>query len=300
MSSHPPTTSPAADAARLPAAFASLSLSGKVCFVTGGSSGIGAETAKLMAARGAKVAIAARRVDEMEAVVRDIQQATGGEAISIQMDVTKEDDIRRAIDATVAHFGRIDIAFNNSGIPGPRVRAHEVQSADVDSVIAVNWKGIELCMKYELAVMLKQIKDDQQPHIDSFDQTLQPNSYHKQATRHSIINSSSVTGFTAGPNMSPYSASKHAVLGLTRSAAVEYAKDGIRVNACNFGFVTTTKALDTGLSVENRKRMIACGRLGQMVEAAELVCWLASDASSFVMGQDITVDGGSTACAIDF
>ena len=276
----------------LPSAYATLSLVGKVAFVTGGSSGIGKATAKLLAARGAKVAIAARRQPESDAVISDIKKA-GGEAYFVQMDVMKEDDIKRAIEQTVAKYGRIDIAFNNSGIMGPMLPSHKVPTDDFDSVIATNIKGVALCMKYELLQMLQQIKADGQPDVSTYDQNQQPNEYYKTATHHSIINNASIFGTHALPNWAAYSAAKHAVIGLTKSAAIEYGKEGIRVNTVNYGFVVSGMTEST--PIDWMVKQMPVGRLGQGVEAAEAVAWLGSDASSFITGSSITIDGGVSA-----
>ena len=276
----------------LPSAYASISLSGKVVFITGASSGIGKATAKLLAARGARVALAARREAESEEVVADIKKA-GGEAFFVQMDVSKEDDIKRAVEQTVAKYGRIDVAFNNSGTMGPMLQTHKLETADLDAVLTTNVRGVQLCMKYELAQMLAQITADGQPEVGSYDQRVQPNSYYKQATRHSIINNASIFGVHALPNWSAYSASKHAVIGLSKSAAVEYGKVGIRVNTVNYGFILSGMSESTPIDFMVSK--VPVGRVGQGVEAAEAVGWLASDASSFVTGSSITVDGGVAA-----
>ena len=281
----------------LPSAFASLSLAGKVAFITGGSSGIGAATAKLLAARGAKVAIAARREEESKAVVGAIKEA-GGDAFFVQMDVTVEEDIQKAIEQTVSHYGRIDIAFNNSGCMGDMKPTHAFPTSELDRVLNTNVKGVALCMKYELLQILKQIEHDKQPLVTSYDQKIQPNSYHKQATRYSLINNASIFGEHALPNWSAYSASKHAVIGLTKSAAVEYGPLGIRINTVNYGFIIS--GMSAGAMIDMMVKQVPAGRVGQGAEAAEAVAWLASDASSFVTGSSITVDGGVSAKCMAF
>lgn len=281
----------------VPAAFASLSLAGKVAFITGGSSGIGKATAKLFAARGARVAIAARRQAESEAVVAAIQK-DGGDAWFVQMDVTVEADIQRAIEQTVAHYGRIDVAFNNSGTMGPQGPSHLLPTAELDTVLNTNVKGVALCMKYQIIQMLKQIKADGQPDVTSYDQKQQPNEYYKQATRHSIINNASIFGVSALPTWSAYSAAKHAVIGLTKSAAMDYAKDGIRINTVHYGFILSGMSEST--PVDFMIKGVPVGRIGQSAEAAEAAAWLASDASSFVTGSSITVDGGVSATHVHF
>ena len=281
----------------LPSAFASVSLAGKVAFVTGGSSGIGKATAKLLAARGAQVAIAARRQPESEAVVSDIQQA-GGKAWFVQMDVTKEEDIKRAVDETVAHYGRIDIAFNNSGTMGQNGRCHTLPTDDLDLVLTTNVKGVALCMKYEITQMLKQMKAEGQADVSTYDQNKQPNEYYKQATRYSIINNASIFGVSALPSWSAYSAAKHAVIGFTKSAAIEYGKEGIRINTVNYGFILSGMSESTPIGF--MLKQVPVGRLGQGAEAAEAVAWLASDASSFATGSCITIDGGVSAKCMDF
>lgn len=245
----------------------------KVILVTGGSSGLGASTARLLAARGAKVAIAARRREPSEAIVREIE-TSGGEASFIQADVSRPDDIEAMVKATVSRFGRLDGAVNNAGVTGPVFTLlADVEEADWDATMAVNLKAVWLSMKWEIRAML-------------------------ETGGGAIVNMSSIFGLQ-GSNIShsAYAASKHGVIGLTRSAAIDYAKSGIRVNAVCPGY-THSEMVDPYVEAEPElmQKVIAThssmNRLGDSEEAAEAVAWLLSDAASFVNGAALTVDGG--------
>jgi NAD(P)-dependent dehydrogenase (short-subunit alcohol dehydrogenase family) len=185
---------------------------GKVALITGGTSGIGKETALQLAKAGAKVVVAGRRPAEGNAVAAEIQ-AAGGEAVFVQTDVTMEDQVKHLVDETVRHFGRLDIAFNNAGIEqlGPIT---DVTEADYRKVFDINVLGIFLSQKYEIPAMLK-------------------------SGGGSIINTSSIVGHVAMPGASIYIASKHAVEGITKTTALEMAGQGIRVNAVAPGAIAT-------------------------------------------------------------
>ena len=244
---------------------------GKVAIVTGGSFGIGRATAIAFADRGAKVAI----VDYIEdnETLNHIQ-AAGGEAIFVKCDVSKGADVKAMIEKVMAAYGRLDYAFNNAGIEGASAPTHECTEENWERTIGVNLKGVWLCMKYEIQQMLKQGKG-------------------------AIVNCASIAGLVGFQGLPVYVASKHGVVGLTKTAALEYAKSGIRVNAVCPG-VIKTNMVDriTGREKEVEKQfedMEPVGRMGQPEEVAEAVIWLCSDAASFVTGDAMAVDGGWTA-----
>lgn len=244
---------------------------GKVAIVTGGSFGIGRATAIAFADRGAKVAI----VDCIEdnETLNHIQ-AAGGEAIFVKCDVSKDADVQAMIEKVMATYGRFDYAFNNAGIEGASAPTHESTEENWERTIGVNLKGVWLCMKYEIGQMLKQGKG-------------------------AIVNCASIAGLVGFQGLPVYVASKHGVIGLTKTAALEYAKSGIRVNAVCPG-VIKTNMVDriTGKEKEVEKQfedMEPVGRMGQPEEVAEAVIWLCSDAASFVTGDAMAVDGGWTA-----
>jgi NAD(P)-dependent dehydrogenase (short-subunit alcohol dehydrogenase family) len=245
----------------------------KVVIVTGGNSGIGKTTALAFAQEGARVTIAARRVDQGEQTVEEIK-ALGGEAIFVQTDVGRASDIERMVAETVRTFGRLDCAFNNAGIGGEAMKLTADHTEDNwDLVMKINLKGVWLCMKYQIPELLKN-------------------------GRGAIVNNSSVYGL-AGSTVGhvPYAASKHGIIGLTKSAAFEYAKQGIRVNAVCPGY-THTEMVDFALDylgedfTNSLLAEIPMNRLAQPGEIASAVLWLCSDESSFVTGQAFAADGG--------
>jgi NAD(P)-dependent dehydrogenase (short-subunit alcohol dehydrogenase family) len=245
---------------------------GKVALVTGGNSGIGRATAIKFAESGAKVVIAARRVPEGEETVDMIREA-GGDAIFVKTDVSRAVDVEVMVERTIEAYGRLDCAFNNAGMTGSSGPPHE-HSEDVwDEVMNVNLKGVWLCMKYEVPQMLR-------------------------TGGGAIVNDSSLAGLIATRSQVAYVASKHGVIGLTKSAALAYAKDGIRVNAVCPSWVGTpmiSRLLD---DPDRKAGLIAAhpvGRLGTPDEVAEAVLWLCSDAASFVIGHSMVVDGGMLA-----
>ncbi len=257
-----------------------MMLKDKVALVTGGTSGIGRATAlaKLneviaYAQQQAKVVVVGRRIDEGEETVRLIQEA-GGEAIFVQADVTKEADVKAMVDKAVGVFGRLDIAFNNAGTVGENPSLIEQTEAEYDRTMNVNVKGVWLSMKYEIAQMLKQGSG-------------------------AIVNTSSGAGVVAVPTQPLYTASKHAVVGLTKAAALQYAKAGIRINVVAPAAIETdmfeaatggqdeAKAYVTGLH--------PIGRIGTPLEVANAVLFLSSDMASFVTGETLMVDGGYVA-----
>ncbi|WP_414582588.1 SDR family oxidoreductase [Scytonema sp. PCC 10023] len=247
-------------------------LAAKIALITGGSSGIGRATAVAFAEQGATVIIAGRRVEEGSETVRLVKQA-GGDGLFVKTDVTKVTDINVLVNKTVETYGRLDYAFNNAGVEGTIAPITEQTEEDFEQVFGSNVKGVWLCMKYEIEQMLKQGGG-------------------------AIVNMASVAGFVGSPNMSIYSASKHAVLGLTKAAALEVAKSGIRVNAVSPGGVETDMQERITGGDEGAKAQTAAmhpiGRIARPEEIAAAVVWLCSDAASFVTGQSLNVDGGAT------
>jgi NAD(P)-dependent dehydrogenase (short-subunit alcohol dehydrogenase family) len=247
---------------------------GKVAIVTGGSSGIGRATAIGFAREGAKVVVASRRIKEGEETVQLVKKA-GSDGFFIKTDVAKTADVRAMVEKTVATYGRLDYAFNNAGVieqtPGPLVEQSE---ETFGRIMDINVKGIWLSMKYEIPEMLKRGGG-------------------------AIVNMSSVAGVIGFPGIGIYVASKHAVVGLTKAAAVEYSKSGIRVNAVNPAAIETEMLGHiVGDNAEARAQMAAAhpiGRTGRPEEIADAVIWLCSDKSSFVTGHALLVDGGYTA-----
>ncbi len=244
-------------------------LVGKVAVVTGASSGIGAATARKLAESGAMVVLAARREAEGARVVNQITEA-GGEAKFVRTDVSVADDVKAMVAASVDAYGSLDIAFNNAGALPSQAPVHEIDEMEWDRVIAVNLKGIWLCMKYEIEQMVK-------------------------TGGGVIVNDSSAGGLRGAKNWSPYAASKHGVIGLTKSAALEYVQRGIRINAVCPGFIDTDMTASFYGDTEGRDRISSnqpAGRHGKPEEVAEAVVWLCSDAASFVNGVAMPVDGG--------
>jgi NAD(P)-dependent dehydrogenase (short-subunit alcohol dehydrogenase family) len=243
---------------------------GKVAIVTGGTGGIGRATAIAFAREGAKVVVSGRREREGSAVVHEIAKA-GGVAHFVPTDVAKETDVKRLVAETVAKFGRLDVAFNNAGIE-MMVAITDATEADYRRVFDINVWGVIAAMKYEIPAMLA-------------------------TGGGAIVNTSSVGGHVGMAGSALYSATKHAVEGLTKSAALEFAKQGIRVNAIAPAAIVTDmiERVTGGRDSEQGKKMAAwhpVGRMGRDEEAASAVLYLASDAASFVTGTSLAVDGG--------
>lgn len=243
---------------------------GKVALVTGGSFGIGRATAVAFAKRGAKVVVADWMEDKENETIKLIKNA-GSDGLFVQCDVSSGTEVRNMIEKAIARFGRLDYAFNNAGIEGATANTHECTEENWDKVVGINLKGIWLCMKNEIRCMLKQGKG-------------------------MIVNCASVAGLIGFPGLPAYVVSKHGVVGLTKTAALEYAKEGIRINAVCPG-VIKTPMVDrvTGKDKEVEKQyteMEPVGRMGNPEEVAEAVVWLCSDAASFVTGIAMPVDGG--------
>jgi NAD(P)-dependent dehydrogenase (short-subunit alcohol dehydrogenase family) len=248
---------------------------GKAALVTGAGSGIGAATALAFAAAGAKVAAVDWSEEAAHGICRRIG-AAGGTAVPIVADVSQAEDVERMVTSAADAFGRIDCAFNNAGVSTVRGPITETDDAVWHRVIAVNLTGVWLCLKHQIAHMLARGGG-------------------------AIVNASSIGGLIGTPNMSPYIASKHGVVGLTRSLAIETAERGIRINAVCPGW-TRTPMVEKSLADAAAAGMpvpIAgfqpIGRLGEPEEVAEVVLWLCSDAASFVTGAAIAADGGYTA-----
>lgn len=242
----------------------------KVVFITGGAKGMGEATAILAGERGAKVVVADVDLKTAQEVADRIK-AKGGEAIAVKCDVSKAEDVKIAIDTTVATYGRLDTAFNNAGIQLPDMDIADVSEEDYDRVMNINLKGVWLCMKYQLLQMRKQGSG-------------------------AIVNNSSIGGLIGSGGRGPYHATKHGVLGLTKSAAVGYAQKGIRVNAVCPGTIETPmveQMIKVGdLPVKETTEWAPIKRFGKASEVAEVVLWLFSPASGYVIGQPISVDGG--------
>lgn len=246
---------------------------GKVALVTGGGSGIGRATALTFAREGAKVVVADVVVAGGEETARLIK-AAGGEAIFVKADMAKAAEVEALVQKAVATYGRLDCAHNNAGVEGATGKTADYNEADWDRVISINLTGVWLCMKYEILQMLKQGGG-------------------------AIVNTASDAGLLGVPQMPAYVASKHGVVGLTKTAALEYAKSGIRVNAVCPGVIKTPMVERiTGQRPGRAERMIAAepiGRMGKPEEIAEAVVWLCSEAASFVTGLPMPVDGGIAA-----
>lgn len=245
-------------------------LQGKVAIITGGTSGIGHEAAMLFSKAGAKVVVAGRREKEGNDCVAAIK-AAGGEGLFVKTDVAKAADVQAMVQKTAEKFGRLDVAFNNAGIEGTWVPVVEQAEEDWDRVMDINLKGVWLSLKYEVQQMLK------------------------QGGGGTIVNMSSVAGLMGSAGAAAYCASKHGVIGLTRSAALEYATQGIRVNAVCPAVIETAMADRLFGDPEVGKRILAMhpiGRFGTALEIAEAVLWLCSDKSSFMTGHYIVLDGG--------
>jgi NAD(P)-dependent dehydrogenase (short-subunit alcohol dehydrogenase family) len=250
-------------------------LTDKVALVTGGASGIGRATALTFAREGAKLVIADMHEEGGQQTVHMIRK-NGGDATFVQADVSRATEVEAMVSATVGTYGRLDCAHNNAGIGSrPRVRLHELSEEGWDQVMSINLKGVWLCMKYEILQMLRQ-------------------------GHGAIVNTASIMGLVGSWSRSgAYNASKHGVVGLTKTAALEYATAGIRVNAVCPGYIRTPLIAEALASNPEMEAEIVArhpvGRMGCPEEIAEAVVWLCSEAASFVTGHTMTVDGGYVA-----
>lgn len=248
---------------------------GKVALVTGAGSGIGRASALAFAQRGARVIVADMDAEGGSETVRRIGEAEG-DARFLQVDVTDESQVDRLVNGCVDAYGRLDFAHNNAGIGEFRPRPlHETERVTFERVLAVNVIGVWLCLKYEARVMLRQGCG-------------------------AIVNTASLAGLIGFPSHVAYTTSKHAVIGITRTAALEYARSGIRVNAVCPAFIRTPMvdglvATDPNVTLERLAKMQPMGRIGTPEEVAEAVAWLCSDAAAFITGIALPLDGGTTA-----
>jgi NAD(P)-dependent dehydrogenase (short-subunit alcohol dehydrogenase family) len=240
---------------------------GKVAFVTGAASGIGRATAVAFAAEGARVAILDRTEDALNETADAVRNA-GGEVLTITCDVSKPEEVAAAVARTVETFGRLDIAFNNAGVENKAAPVAEIELDEWDRILDINLRGTFVCMKHELAQMVRQGSGV-------------------------VINTSSGAGIRGVAGGAAYAASKHAIIGLTKSAALDYAKLNIRVNAVLPGNIETPM-MDrfTGGDIQKAIDLEPVGRLGKPEEIADAVLWMSTDLGAFVTGASISVDGG--------
>ncbi len=250
----------------------SLSFENKVALVTGAASGMGLATAQAFAEAGAAIVLADIREELAKAEARKLIDG-GHEALAVRCDVSDDAQVKQMVDRTVAEFGRLDAAFNNAGVMARIAATADSTREDWDRVIGINLRGTWNCMKHELRQMERQGSG-------------------------AIVNNASVGALTGNPGIGSYIASKHGVVGLTRTAALEYIKHGIRVNAVNPGLIDTQIARDVVSGDEQAYAEIAkhvpIGRAGKPEEIASVVVWLCSPGASYVVGHALTVDGGMT------
>ena len=249
-----------------------LDFSGKVALVTGAASGMGLATAQAFAAAGAAVLLADFREDAVKTSALKLAES-GHKAIALRCDVSDDSEVAAMVDRAVAEFGRLDAAFNNAGVMARIAPTAESTREEWDRVIGINLRGVWSCMKHELGHMERQGSG-------------------------AIVNNASVGALTGNPGISSYIASKHGVVGLTRTAALEYIQRGNRVNAVNPGLIDTQIARDVVSGNEQAYADIAknvpIGRAGTPEEIASVVLWLCSPGASYVVGHAVTVDGGMT------
>ena len=249
-----------------------ISFTGKAALVTGAGKGMGLATAKAFAKAGAAVMLADINEDSAFKAADELSKA-GHKAIGMRCDVADEAQVKAVVEKTVASFGRLDAAYNNAGIQSLVTNTADLTSEEWDRVFSVNLRGVFLCMKYELTQMREQGSG-------------------------AIVNCSSIGGLIGLPGRAAYHAAKHGVLGLTKSAALEYAPRGIRINAVCPGTIRTPMVEDMfasgDLSEEDVVKLAPINRLGEAPEIADAVLWLCSPMSTYVIGQSVAVDGGYT------
>ena len=250
-----------------------ISYENKVALVTGAGSGLGLATAKAFAESGASVALADWNEKAVRSATAELA-AQGHNTLAIHCDVADDAQVEAMVEQTVATFGRLDAAYNNAGVQNVLAETADYPREDYDRVMAINLRGVWSCMKFELRQMRKQSSG-------------------------AIVNCSSLGGLVGGPERASYHAAKHGVLGLTKSAALEYAARGIRINAVCPGLIETAmsdqmKAAGQTEALDAMLKEVPIGRIGRAEEIADVVLWLCSSASSFVVGQAIAADGGYT------
>jgi NAD(P)-dependent dehydrogenase (short-subunit alcohol dehydrogenase family) len=250
-----------------------ISFENNVALVTGAASGLGFATAKAFAESGASVALADWNQKAVRSAAEELA-AKGHKTLAIHCDVSDDDQVEAMVDRTVAAFGRLDAAYNNAGVQNIVAETADASREDFDRVLGINLRGIWSCMKFELRQMRKQGSG-------------------------AIVNCSSIGGIVGSPRRGTYQASKHGVIGLTKSAALEYAARGIRINAVCPGLIHTPMA-DQMMAAGQTDALnamlkdVAIGRLGRPEEIADAVLWLCSPAASLVVGHALVVDGGYT------
>lgn len=252
------------------AALISAPLDGKVVLITGAGAGLGRVAAKMYAKQGARLAVAARTASTLHSLVEEIQQA-GGEALAVSADITDEDQVEQMINAVVAHYGRLDCALNNAGGIPEEAATADSSTDEWHRVVALNLNGTYFCVKHEIRAMLKQGGG-------------------------AIVNVASGASHLGVPGMPAYSASKHGVIGLTRTAAAEYGRQGIRINAVNPGIINTEAYQQHDLDY-NTLIPTPIGRISEPEEVANAAAWLLSEQASFVTGHSLEIDGGRTTAA---
>lgn len=247
-------------------------LVGRVCLIAGASRGIGAAAAHHLADSGARLVLGSRDLAACQDLAEQVA-AHGVDAVAVRLDVTDDDSVAAAVATAESRFGRLDAAFNNAGVQGPSLPLHEQDPADVRAIVDVNLMGVYRCMRHQIPAMLR-------------------------SGGGVVLNTSSVGGTIAAPGIGPYCASKHAIVGLSRSAALDYGRAGIRINVLAPGSVRT-EILTGWLAEEGALAAMAegtpQGRIAEPEEIAPIVSWLLSDASSFMTGAVVTADGGYTA-----